>query len=242
MAFNGWTFLFQILNFVVLVAVLYRILFRPMREAIDRRRQAIEKVRDDANVSLEAALRKEEELNVQLASVERERQETIRKALEQTREQCRNLLADSDRAIQLRHEQCDKTMELERRQSIDALQSEVVSQAVELASRLLREAFDADLHRQLLLRLQHSLAGLTDEEQSSIRQQWQGTDGVVLESADDVDGASSEALRQTVSTLLGTHAELTIRRCPELLWGARLRIGGEVWDASVAGQLAVAEP
>ena len=35
MTFNGWTFLFQVLNFVVLAYALHRLLYRPLREAIE---------------------------------------------------------------------------------------------------------------------------------------------------------------------------------------------------------------
>ncbi len=37
MSFNLGTFLFQTVNFIVLVYILHRLLYRPLHEAIDRR-------------------------------------------------------------------------------------------------------------------------------------------------------------------------------------------------------------
>ncbi|HHN65335.1 MAG TPA: hypothetical protein ENK09_08260, partial [Nitrospirae bacterium] len=45
--FNWWTFFFQIINFVVVVYILYRVLFRPVRDMILKRRTEIERSRAD---------------------------------------------------------------------------------------------------------------------------------------------------------------------------------------------------
>ncbi len=51
MVFNVWTFLFQVVNFLVLVAILRWLLYSPLREAIDRRREANAKAQADAEAA-----------------------------------------------------------------------------------------------------------------------------------------------------------------------------------------------
>ncbi len=48
MTFNIWTFLFEVVNFVVLAYILHRLLYRPLREAIDRRRAEIAQTQAEA--------------------------------------------------------------------------------------------------------------------------------------------------------------------------------------------------
>ena len=55
MIFNVWTFLFEVVNFLVLVYVLHRLLYRPLREAIDRRREANAKAQADARKARQEA-------------------------------------------------------------------------------------------------------------------------------------------------------------------------------------------
>ncbi len=89
MTFNIWTFLFEIVNFVVLAYILHRVLYRPLRAAIERRRAAIAQAQADAEKARDEALAMQKQLESQLADTERQRHE----ALQKTRE-----LAEAERA------------------------------------------------------------------------------------------------------------------------------------------------
>ncbi len=84
MIFNVWTFLFEVVNFLVLVYVLHRLLYRPLREAIDQRREANAKAQADAEKARQEADRAtSSSSSAQLAAIDQERQDVIRKAREQ---------------------------------------------------------------------------------------------------------------------------------------------------------------
>ena len=63
MKFNIWTFLFQLINFLVLLFILKRLLYRPVHDIMEKRRGIIEKNMQDAEKMREEAvgLRKEYE-------------------------------------------------------------------------------------------------------------------------------------------------------------------------------------
>jgi len=56
MKFNIWTLLFQVINFVILLYILRRILYKPIREIIEKRRGLIAKTVEDAENTKKEAL------------------------------------------------------------------------------------------------------------------------------------------------------------------------------------------
>jgi len=237
MTFNLWTFLFEILNFLVLAFVLHWLLYRPLRAAIERRQKADAEARAEAErVRLEAAdmHRQRQE---QRAEQEKERQQLLYQAHEQAEAERKRIIGDAETAARRRQEEARQTLDRERAETVQALQGELTQLALDLARRLLGEATDRTLHSQLALKLVETLRSLTTEEQKRVRGHWRPQDGVVLETAGDVDGVVSQ-ITDILCAILGQPVTPEMRACPELLGGVRLRLGGFVWDASLAGPLA----
>jgi F-type H+-transporting ATPase subunit b len=240
MTFSWWTFLFESLNFVVLAYVLHRLLYRPLREAIEKRRAANARAQDMAEKARHEAEALQQQLQEQLAGAERQRQELVHQAREQAESERRKLLADAEQAAVRRQHEARQALEWEREEALKSLHEEVVAQAVALTGRLLGEATDRTLHQQLALHLVQTLEQLTGAEREQLRAGWQPDDTLVLESAQDLDDTTREQIATAVSALVGRPVFLAVQTCPALLGGVRLRLDGHVWDGSLAGQLAAA--
>jgi len=235
--FNPWTFLFQVLNFAVLAYVLHRLLYRPLHDAIDQRRTRSAQAQTEAEKARHDALELQQRLQAQVAEQERERQELHRQAREQAESDRRKLLAEAEQAVQRRQEETRQALGREREEMLQAIRKELVAQAVELARRLLSEACDTTLQRQLTLRLVEDLQRTPEEERSRLRSHWQPEDGAVLETAAELDGATLGQLTAAVEAVLGRPVPLAVQLQPALFGGVRLRVGGHLWNASLAGQL-----
>jgi F-type H+-transporting ATPase subunit b len=190
MTFNVWTFLFEILNFVVLAYVLHRLLYKPLRQAIDQRREAATRAQAEADKAREQAGALEREYQVKLAELEQQRQEAVHQAVEQARAERQRLLATTEQVVQQRQEEVRQALERERTEAFRALRGEVIGQAVALTRRLLQEAAGHSLDEQLTLRLIDTLGQLSTDEQAQVRDHWQPADGAVLEAAGDPAQAS----------------------------------------------------
>lgn len=60
----------------------------------------------------------------------------------------------------------------------------------------------------------------------------------LVESASAIDDASLQAIAKSLRSLDGGEVTLETRVDPGLIGGARIRLGSEVWDASVRSRLA----
>jgi F-type H+-transporting ATPase subunit b len=237
MTFNVWTFLFEVLNFLVLAFVLHRLLYRPLREAVERRQQAVAREREEAARAGREAVGLQQRLQEQLAEQEQERQKLLRQAHEQAEADRKKLLAETERVIQERQEEQQRALAREREEALQALHGEVAGMALDLARRLLAGAADCTLHRQLALRLVEALRAVPERDREQLQAHWQPGDGAVLETAQDLDGPTLGQVVGAVGTVLGRPVTPAVQVRPELLGGVRLRLGGQVWDASLAGQL-----
>jgi len=237
MAFNWWTFLIQAINFVVLAYVLHRLLYRPLRDAIDERREANERAQAEAAKARQEAQFLQQQLQQQLVTTEQQRQELIHQAREQGESERQKLLVDAEQKTLRQQEEVRQALQHERDEALQSLRGEVIDQAIGLTRRLLSEASDRSLHEQLVRRLIATLQQLPDAEREHLRANLHMGDGSVLESAEELDPHTLEQIVQAASAIAGQPVSFSVQRRPELLGGVRLRLGGSVWDGSLAGQL-----
>jgi F-type H+-transporting ATPase subunit b len=237
MTFNWWTFLFQLLNFLVLAYVLHRLLYQPLHRAIDERRKAEGQARAEAEAERKQAQVLQEELRQQLEEQECQRQEVLRQAHDQAAAERQKLLAEAEQNVQRRQEEVRQALARESDEARRALRMELLSQAVEAAGRLLGEAADTTLNRQLALKLAETLEGIPEDERRRLQEQGQMNDGALLETASMLDDETCQRIAAAVTALAGRTVAPAVQTNPALLGGVRLRLGGHVWDASLAGQL-----
>jgi len=242
MIFNVWTFLFEVVNFVVLVEVLRRLLFRPLQGAIDSRKEANAKAQADAAQAREEAVTLQQQLNSRLASLDQERQELIRKAREQTEADRKTTMAEAESAVRKRREESAAQLEVERTQALQSLHAELVQSAFALADRLLREAANSTLQQQLAGRLIDELQQIPDDLRQRLRAEIQADDAAVVETATDLNGEILQNVDSALQSLAGRTLSVSVETRPELSCGLRLRLAGHVWDATLTGALSEAVP
>lgn len=239
MTFNVWTFLFEVLNFLVLAAVLHRLLYRPLRAAVDKRQAENEKARSEAEAARKEADAARQQLAAKLAETDRARTDVLRKAAEQAEAETAKRLAAAEAAARAVRDRAGHDAAQLRQDALAAAEGEVGQLAVGLARRLLTQACDASLDRQLARHLADTIEAVTGDERERVRRDAAKAE-VVVESAVPLDDAVRADLTAAVRALLGRECDLRFESKPGLVGGALVRTGGHVWDATVAAQLEAA--
>jgi F-type H+-transporting ATPase subunit b len=237
MTFNPWTFLFEVINFVALAYVLHRLLYRPLHEAIDRRREEVRRKQAEAEKAREEADAIKQRLEGKLAELELRRQETISQARAQAEVERKNILDAAERAVERRQEEFRLALERDRDEMLQKLSGEIVTHALNLAERLLQQSANSTLQTQLEKHLVETLDAIPPDQRDRLRRDWQAEDRAWLERAAEPDVDTLKPLAEVVTRVAGKVLTLDVRNNPALISGARLRIGGHLWDASIAGQL-----
>lgn len=239
MELDWTTLLIQIVNFLILVWILKRFLYRPVLEVIERRRDAIGKALDEAKVAREAADHERHALRERLAAWERE-QELAHQHLEGELESERTRQRDAlDRELndeRLRHAAL-------RDRRLDELQrlaeERAMEQAAAFAASLLGRITDKRLDIRLTQLLLEELGNLPVEQRHAI------TSAAALPETRSRVTCASELpaplvtqLTVRLQKLFGLHAPVTVRVDSSLIGGIRIDIGPWSMAASLQDELA----
>lgn len=137
-------FLYRLLNFAIVVAVLYLILRKPIKNGLSGRRDEIEKALDEARRAKEEAEAKFAEYDKKL-SLATEEIASITAAIKQEAEAEKAKIIANANAMAVKIEQdAEKAADLEVEKAKTALQQEAVQLAVGIAEEVLKKNFTKD--------------------------------------------------------------------------------------------------
>lgn len=140
MHIDGWTLLLQAVNFLILVWLLRRFLYRPVLAVIAERQAATERVRSEAEAARQAAEAARQSLEDQRTALPAERDRLIAAARAEAEAERASLLekarGEADHAL----EEVRSRLAEERAQALEALQRHAADLGIRLATRLLRDA------------------------------------------------------------------------------------------------------
>jgi len=235
MKFDPWTFVFQIVNFVVLLLILKRILYKPVREIMEKRRTLAAKAMDEAQSALKEAQELKSSHQEELETFRNRRTELTEAMKNEVAEERRKLLAEAAEAVK-RH--ADKERALfdagEKRQ--EAQLKELAIDTAELyAAALFQDVADEELHRALYRRL----LGEADRVAAALSETADGhqTLGIEVTSAWPLREKEERRLHEALEAGIGDRLMLSTTVDRTLIAGIRIRVADTVYDASLRGQL-----
>lgn len=234
MSFDPWTLAFQLLNFAVLLFVLFRLLFKPVREIMIRRAAQVQAALDAADTAHAEAEQIRAGLALEQERIGKLRVEMLEKLQGEIEESRQRRLAGVEAEAQALLDRGRAVLESEVRKADEELRDRARRGVTGYAAALLAEIADPELHRALLRRLPAALAGVTAELTGSNHPAAPLT--VAIESAFPLTEEEATALRNLLEKSVVV-AGLTATTEPRLLAGVRLRAADKLYDFSLRGQL-----
>lgn len=232
------TFTLEIVNFLILVWILQRFLYKPILQTIARRKSAIEKTLADAKARQAEAEELERRYRDRLAVWEEEKAALRTQAeAEAETERARRLEALQQTLAQER----EKHRALEQRQLSDRrnqLEQTALAQGAQFAEKLLARFAAPELETQLVHMVLQDLSQLPDDlVQEAHRTPPDAPIQVKIASAFPLPETERGALAQRLRDLLGANCALTHDVDPQLLAGLRIAIGPWVVRANLQDEL-----
>jgi F-type H+-transporting ATPase subunit b len=231
MGFSVTTFLFEIANFLVLVWLLQRLLYRPIKRSIEERRKAAE-ARSAALSAKEAELsRRQTEVDHGAAALDALRERIVAEAMEQGEQERARLLEQARQDVAAELSRVHRLLETERDAAQAWVRDVAVDRGTELAGRILVELAPEAADRAFFERL---LKALTEVRSGDLEELGDEIEATFARVPPDTDVAE---LRSVVERRLGKAPRLQLREDPALEAGCVVRMGYRVFDASLAGRL-----
>ncbi len=155
---DTFTLVAQAVNFLVLVLLLRRFLFGPLRRIMDEREQRFAQRRQQADEQLTAARQLQEEARLRGEQVDRTRGELLAQAQVQADEHLRALLDQARREVAERKEAWLQEERRDRAAVLDALRPRLAALVGAVCRQALRDLADQDLEERMALNLARRLA------------------------------------------------------------------------------------
>jgi F-type H+-transporting ATPase subunit b len=228
MSFDPWTLGFQFLNFAVLLLVLFRLLFKPVREIMARRAAQIQEAFDAAEKARADAAEIRDGLARERERVEQLRAEMLAKLDAEIAEHRRQRLIEAAAEAATLLERGRAVLETEGRRVDEELRERARRSVTQFGAALLAEVADVELHRALLRRLPAALGAAAPTGG--------GARELAIETAFALSGEEEAALRALLGGGEPVAGPAPVTE-PRLLAGVRLRADGRVLDFSLRGQL-----
>ncbi|MEE8389315.1 MAG: F0F1 ATP synthase subunit B [Anaerolineae bacterium] len=235
MGINGPFLLSQIVNFLILFGVLSVLLWKPLTQNLDKRRQMLEKEKADAEALAKAR-----------TNIGAERERTLEKA----RGEAQKVLAEArDQASALTEQAAQKARqkeaeilaearqaaEEERNRVLGEMRGQITALAIAAAQKIIGATLDEQRQQALV---ESFFSGIREGQVEVLPEGMERAEGpVTITSALPLTEEEQGVIRYELVDRLGEDADLSFRVDPQILGGLVVRVGDRVIDASFAGQL-----
>jgi F-type H+-transporting ATPase subunit b len=236
----SWTtFILEIINFLVLVWILKRFLYKPVLNAIAKRKAAIDEILTDAKTRQADAQRLEQQYSNRMAEWEREKQKLRAAVVEEVNAQRVQLMAAVEESLD---EERQKARVLEERR-LDELrktaEQEGILDGVKFTARLLQRCASEELETKLVRLVLEDLPNLTKERLDAIRAaSLQPGWHIKTTSAFPLSEPQRNAIAQGLKEVTQDKHSVEFHEDRSLLAGLRISLGPWIVRANLEDELA----
>lgn len=232
------TFLLEIINFLVLVWILKRFLYKPVLNVIAQRRSGIEAQLDEAQHLHNEAEALKGQYEGRLAEWDRERQQARDSLVQELDEERQRQLQALQTQLSQEREKADVVNERRRNEALRETEHRALQQASEFATRLLSQAAGPELEARLVDMVIQQLAELGSEQTTALQAQWgEPLTAITVSSAYPLSTEQQQALQSRLASITGLSSPLQFKQEPALLAGLSITVGAWVLQANLRDEL-----
>ena len=227
-------FIFQVLNFLVLVVLLYAFAYRPILNMLENRKKKIDQGLEDARVAGEARANAEKEAREIITKAQAEANQKIREATDRAESAAREVQARAEEEAAKARESALAEAALERDRVLADVRGQIAGLAIAAAQRLIGETLDERRQHALI---EEFFSGVRSGKVTVLEGESLSGASAEITSALPLTPEEQEAVKRDILSKIGSQATVTFRVDPSILGGLVVRVGDKVLDSSVAGQL-----
>lgn len=146
---NG-TLLWQIVNFIILCAILGHFCYKPIMKVLDDRKARIQNDLDSAAASAADAAKLKESYEAQLKDAQAQAQEIVSKAMKEAQVQAQAQIDAARDAIAKEKDAATKQIERERQEALEDLKAQVAVISCDIASKIISKNMTPDANDRLI--------------------------------------------------------------------------------------------
>lgn len=146
----GWTFVFQLVNTLIIFFILKKYLYKPTRSFMDNRTKSIEDAMNEAvnkGKEAEAVLASYQE---KLDNIKEERNEIIRDASKRAEQRGDEIVKKAQEEAQKIVEKANNDIQRERQKAMNEMKDQMAALVILAASKVIEKELNVDVHQKMI--------------------------------------------------------------------------------------------
>ncbi|MGF1540466.1 MAG: F0F1 ATP synthase subunit B [Pleurocapsa sp.] len=225
MLIDWFTVFAQIINFLILIFLLHRFLYKPIVKTIKSRQQEIEHRWQEAEKKKEAAQAEAASYRQKQQELEVKKQEFLDRAQEQGEEKYHQLLQQARQEVEQKQVDWENALAQQQEQFLENLQQKIAEQVYQIACQALQELADISLEQQAIATFIHRLETLDEEKQQSLSESLsKSNNGIVIRSSFELSADTRQKILDSLhckQIYPGNNLQFTTT--PDLICGIELQ-------------------
>lgn len=225
----------QIVNFLVLVWLLQRFLYRPITRAMARREERIESRLSEAKAAREEVEAEAGRLREQQRTLEANREKMLSEARQEADALRARLEDDIRKEMEARHKTWQDHLEDEKEAFASRLRQRAGHQVIDIVGRVLRDYAGSDLAGQVAGTFADRLAALDADARDKLQRAAERAEGSArVESSIALKPGARSQITRAIHACVARDIEVDYHEDTDLLLGLRLTIGEQTVEWSAA--------
>lgn len=238
MSFDWFTVAAQLINFLILVWLLHKYLYRPVLKAVDEREKKIAAQVNGAAATEKAAQAEKAAYAEKQADLDRRTGALMQQAETDAEVRHDRLIAEARQSVERQRAQWQAALLIEQEHAAAELTREVQRTVVGVARKFLGDLAGAALETRMTAVFLDRLSGLDAAQRERLSDAAAGAPEITIRSVDPMDEASKTAIRSKVGGITGRNdLPISFETDTAMVCGIGLYVPGYKLEWSVAGYL-----
>jgi len=235
---DWFTFVIQVANFVVLVLLLNRFLFQPLRRKLTERGQTLSETLQNARDQETEAAQLRREWEARLESAEQEAEETVHRAQLEAQGRTAEALEEARHRLDALTAEMRIDLERQRNEIVVGNYDEILDTIIMLSGNVVQSVTTRRSHDDLVTNFCASIYQMPQTDVEEYRRLMMGrVPTAFVTTPVTLSAEQAKTLADTLSSLIDRRVELQVSIDPELVAGIQVRLADKLIDNSVRQQL-----
>jgi F-type H+-transporting ATPase subunit b len=225
----------QIVNFLVLVWLLQRFLYKPITNAMRRREERIEERLAEAKTARQEVENEAQQLEKEQAELDESKEDILDAARQEAEELREKREAEIREEMEEKREAWRQHLADERDEFVSLLRRKAGRKVLEISKRVLTDYADSDLTERVIATFADKVKTLDSDARAKMSDaaSEEGAKATIHSGA-AIDSASKGRITRAIHEVLSSDIDVAYEEDPELVLGVRLTIGdySAEWSAT----------
>ncbi len=227
MQINWFTVIAQIINFLILVWLLKRFLYKPILNAIDERETNIKGQLKEAEDKKAAALQEQEDFNKKNADFDQQKKELLNKAVAEVNVQRDKLFEDAKNEANTLRSNLERSAKENQENTNLATAKTTQMQVFAITRKVLADIASSDLEEQSVNTFNRRLSELNNEEKKKFVEAFKsGSNSILVRSAFELSLQQQKEITASVNKVIEETSQLQFKKSLDLISGIELTTDG----------------